>query len=39
MTSCGISKGPRVGFEELQACFEGDVILVDVGVKRSGIDD
>ena len=30
---------PRVGFKELQACFMVTVVLVDVCVKRSGIDD
>ena len=30
---------PRVGFEELQACFMVGVVLVDVCVKRPGIDD
>lgn len=30
---------PRMGFEELQACFVVAVVLVDVRVKRPGIDD
>ena len=30
---------PGVGFKELQTCFMVTVVLVDVGVKRSGIDD
>jgi hypothetical protein len=30
---------PRMGFEQLQACFMVAVVLVDVRVKRPGIDD
>lgn len=30
---------PGVGFKELQACFMVTVVLVDVCVKRAGIDD
>ena len=32
-------KRPRMGFEELQAWFVVSVVLVDVRVKRPGIDD